>query len=305
MNFTIKKVPDISPPLLVIGWIAIVAISLGFFAIFTRISYFKIDALAIWIFSCLVLYYQSRKRIDYFTPLQQRIVFILGFGLIILSFINIPLGFGHPPYSIGDFSILLSGIGLIFIGIYNIKSYAAAIGIPAIAVIGFQLYELFILQEQILSAPLLPATVFFSNSLIHLLGIPAISRSNLITITSINGEPINLLITPECTGIWSLGTFTIIVLMVLYTFPETISRRGALLVAIGYLGTYTGNILRIGAISLSGYLYGPTGAIEKTHLHFGWMIFSLWMIVFWYYFFTRFIRVSQKPPIPPSDNRGE
>jgi exosortase/archaeosortase family protein len=289
MKNIFKKVPDISPQILAIGWIIVVALSLLFFGIFTGMSYFKIDAYSIWIFSCLVLFYQSRQKITHLLPSEQKGIILLGFGLVIFSFLNIPLGFGHPPYSIGDFSILLAGIGLIIIGIYNIKSYIVAVGIPAVAVIGFQLYELFLLQEEVLAAPLLPITVFLSNLLIHFLGIPAVFRSNLITFTSVTGEQINLLITPDCTGIWSLGTFTVIVLMVLFTFPEAISRRGALLIAIGYLGTYAGNILRIGAISMSGYLYGPTGAIEKTHLHFGWIFFLLWMSVFWYYFFTRLI----------------
>ena len=292
MNFKFNKLPEISPYVLAILWIIVVALSLAFFFIFTRMSYFKIDALSIWIFSCLILFYQSQKEVDRLTPVQQRSIILLGIGLSIFSFLNIPLGFGNPPYSIGDFSILLSGIGLIIIGLYNIRSYIVAIAVPAIAVIGFQLYELFLVNEQTLSAPLLPFTVYFSNALIQILGIPAISKSNLITITSTTGDKINLLVTPECTGIWSLGTFAIIVLMVLLSFPEAITKKGILLIAIGFIGTYIGNILRIGAIAMSGYFYGPTGAIENTHLHFGWIFFLCWMIVFWYYFFTRFLSVT-------------
>lgn len=290
----IGPISKISPHLLAFIWIIIVAISLAFFFIFTKMSYFKVDALVIWICSCLILIYQSRKEVTHLTPRDRYCVILLGAGLIILSFVNIPLGFGNPPYSIGDFSILLSGIGLVIIGLNNIRSYVIAIAVPAIAVIGFQIYDLFLVHEQTLSAPLLPFTVFFSNALIQFLGIPVMSRSDLMIISSTTGDKISLLITPECTGIWSLGTFAIIVLMVLLSFPEAMTKKGFLLIAIGFIGTYVGNILRIGAIAMSGYLYGPTGAIENTHLHFGWIIFLCWMTVFWYYFFTRFLKIPLK-----------
>jgi exosortase/archaeosortase family protein len=130
--------------------------------------------------------------------------------------------------------------------------------------------------------------------LISFIGIPAETSQNLIHFISKTGDPIYLLITPECTGIWSLGTFTIITLLVLFSFPKAFSKGGLFLIFIGYVGTYAGNILRIGAIAYSGYLFGPTGAIEKTHLHFGWIFFLSWMILFWYIFFNKFLHLSFK-----------
>ena len=293
MNFMYLRIPEIPPRDLANAWIALVAISIGSFFLATRITDLMINALCLWIFSCLILYFQSRKeKISPFIPAQRNVTILLGFGLIFLSIINIPLGFGNPPFSIGDFSILLSGIGLIIIGLYNIRSYMVSMVLPAIIVLGFQVYELVLRNEQALAAPLVPPTVFLSTSLIRSLGIPAASQSNMITMTAKSGETIRLLVNPECTGIWSLVTFSAILLMVLFTFPEAISIKGALLVGIGYVGTYIGNILRIGAISMSGYISGPSGAIEDTHLYFGWMIFLIWMAIFWYYFFTRFIRIS-------------
>jgi hypothetical protein len=43
---------------------------------------------------------------------------------------------------------------------------------------------------------------------------------------------------------------------------------------------------------LSGYYFGPTGIIEQVHIHIGWICFSAWMIIFWYYFFTRQIGIT-------------
>jgi exosortase/archaeosortase family protein len=274
-------------------WIFFIFVSLGIFSFLTKMSYFKIDALSIWFFSCIILFYQSQKPVTRLSSGWQKIVIFLGIFLCIFSFLNIPLGLGNPPYSIGDFSILLAGLGLIVMGVFGIRSYVLAVAFPAIAVLGFQIYELFLVNEQILSAPLLPVTVFFGSNLIRLLGIPASIQDNLISYVSLTDEPVNLLITPECTGIWSLGTFTIMALLVLFSFPEALKKRDTyILLVIGYIGTYVGNILRIGAIAMSGYLYGPTGAIENTHLHFGWIFFLCWMTVFWYYFFTRILGMT-------------
>jgi exosortase/archaeosortase family protein len=289
----IDTVKNISPQTLAIVWIFTVFMGLLLYFIFSAMSYFKIDALSIWVFSCIIILYQSRNPIQKLSPAWGRNVILLGLAICVFSFLNIPLGFGNPPYSIGDFSIFLSGAGLVLFGLYRIKSYLFPVAIPFIAVMGFQIYELFMVHEQTLSAPLLPVTIFFSSIIFSILGIPAVITGDIVHFISKTGDPIYLQITPECTGIWSLGTFTIMALLVLFSFPEAFKKKGLfLLVLIGYLGTYAGNILRIGAIAMSGYLYGPTGAIENTHLYFGWIFFLCWMTVFWYYFFTRHLGIS-------------
>jgi len=278
---------------LAVSWIILSLIAMGLFSVITRMSYFKIDALSIWLFSCIIIFYLSTKPVQTLSPGWGRNIIVLGIITCIFSFLNVPLGFGNPPYSIGDFSILLSGLGLIFFGFFRLRTYLLPVAIPGIAVICFQAYELFLVHEQTLSAPLLPFTVFFGSRLITALGIPATIRGDLVSYIAKTGDPIYLQITPECTGIWSLGTFAIMALLVLSTFPEALKNpRTYILLVIGGLGTYAGNILRIGAIAMSGYLYGPTGAIENTHLYFGWIFFLCWMTVFWYYFFTRILGVS-------------
>jgi exosortase/archaeosortase family protein len=79
---------------------------------------------------------------------------------------------------------------------------------------------------------------------------------------------------------------------ILLSFREARSIKSAVLLVLGYLGTYLGNIIRIVTIGYSGFLYGPTGAIESTHLHFGWIIFTTWMLIFWYYYFTRVLKIT-------------
>ncbi len=109
---------------------------------------------------------------------------------------------------------------------------------------------------------------------------------------SASGIPIYLQIGGDCTGIWSLGTFTIATIIVLIGFPQALSRKGAGYILIGYVGTYLANILRIYVISMSGYIYGPSGVMENVHIYIGWIIFTIWMVIFWYLFFIRYLKIS-------------
>ncbi|MDG6250520.1 archaeosortase/exosortase family protein, partial [Methanocalculus sp.] len=145
-----------------------------------------------------------------------------------------------------------------------------------------------------IAAPLIPPIVFFSVLILNLTGVAATTSGNLISFVSLSGDPITLAVVADCTGIWSLGTFTAAAAIVLSSFPQGRTMRSMGLIGLGYLGTYAANILRVTIIAYSGYIYGPAGVIEEMHIHIGWVVFSLWMIVFWYYFFTRQLGVSFK-----------
>jgi len=267
--------------------VIIITLALSVFFLLSAESYLKMDVLVVWAFASIAVLYQSGTPYNPLSKNIRSIVIIIGILLCVLSFVNVPLGFGNPPYSIGDFSLLLSGLGIIFFGILCFDSFILPIALPAIAVLGFQVYELFLRHQDWITAPLIPVTVMIAVTLLHILGIPAVSVENTISFFSVDGAPIHLTIVPDCTGIWSLGTFTVTVLIVLCNFPMARTKKAFLLIGVGYLGTYIANHLRILLIGLSGYFYGPSGLIEEVHIHIGWIIFTLWMIIFWYYFFTR------------------
>jgi exosortase/archaeosortase family protein len=268
-------------------WIAFVLLSLGVFLIFVGKTYYTFDAFGIWILSCIALIYLSRQKIEYLEEKQNIIIITLGVGVCVLSFVSIPLGISSPPYSIGEYSVLLSGIGLILFGALRIKSLLIPVSIPFVAVIGYDGYRIFIEYVDKVTAPLIPFTVSLTTTILSSIGIQTISSGDVITFLSQNGVPINLRIIGECTGIVSLGTFTIALIIVITTFPQSITKKSMGLIAIGYIGTYCANIGRIVLIAMSGYFFGPTGVLEQVHIHIGWILFSLWMIIFWYYFFTR------------------
>jgi exosortase len=276
-------------------WTFFCIVTLIGFILTQKSSYFEIDAFGMWVLSCLVILYLSRKKTDQFSDNQQRIIILIGILMCIFSFISIPLGISNPPYSIGEISLLLSGIGVIVFGLFNFRSLVLPVSIPFIAVVGFGLYELFIRNEEWITAPLIPFIVTLTIGMLNLLGINAAADRNIISFISMTGDPVYLAIVSDCTGIWSLGTFTVSVIIVLSSFPKSISKKSLLIIGIGYLGTFCANILRILIISLIGYFFGPAGIIEQVHVHTGWVVFSLWLVIFWYYYFTRQVGISFFP----------
>jgi exosortase/archaeosortase family protein len=273
-------------------WTIFCFLMLGGFILTQKNSYMEVDALGIWVLTCLIMLYLSRKKTGQFSDKQQRIILVTGILMCIFSFISIPLGITNPPYSIGELSLLLAGIGVLVFGLLNFRSLALPVSLPFIAVVGFALYELFIRNEEWITAPIVPYIVMLTIGLLNLFGIRAVSDGNIITFISLTGSPVFLSIVSDCTGVWSLGTFTVTVLIVLSSFPKSISKKSILLIGIGYIGTFCANVIRILVISLSGYYFGPSGLIEQVHVHIGWIVFSLWLIIFWYYYFTRQIGIS-------------
>jgi exosortase/archaeosortase family protein len=273
-------------------WTFFCIVTLVIFILAQTSSYMEFDAFGMWALSCLAILFLSRKETDRFSENQQRVIILIGLLMCSLSFFSISVGITNPPYSIGELSLLLSGIGVVTFGLLNFRSLVLPVSIPFIAVVGYSLYELFLRNEVWLTAPIIPVIVLFTVSLLNFLGIRAFSDSNYISFISQTGDPVYLSIVSDCTGIWSLGTFTVSVIIVLSSFPQSISKKSLLLIGVGYIGTFCMNIIRILAISLSGYYFGPAGLIEQMHVHIGWIVFSLWMIIFWYYFFTRQIGIS-------------
>jgi len=273
-------------------WTLFCFFSLSLWLLYQKGSYMEIDAAGMWVLSCLSMIYLVRKPTGFFSASQQSTIMVIGILMCVTSFLTIPLGITNPPYTIGEYSLLLSGIGVIVFTRYNFRSLILPVSIPFIAVMGYSAYELFIRNQDWITAPIIPYIVLITTGLLKILGITSNANGNIISFISQSGAPIYLSIVSDCTGIWSLGTFTVAVIIVLSSFPESISRKSLIIIGIGYIGTFCANITRILLIALSGYFFGPTGIMEQVHVHIGWICFSLWMIIFWYYYFTRQIGIT-------------
>jgi exosortase/archaeosortase family protein len=273
-------------------WTCFCLLTLVSFILTQNSSYMEIDALSMWVLSCAVIIYLSRKDSGQNSTHQNFFILIIGFLMSSLSFISIPLGITNPPYSIGEFSLLLSGIGVILFAFLNFRSLIFPVAIPFIAVIGYGGYEAFVRNQEWITAPLIPIITNITNTLLNVIGINSVVNGNIISFMSQTGSPIYLSIVSDCTGIWSLGTFTVAVIIVFSSFPPSITKKCVILIAIGYLGTFIANITRILLIALAGFFYGPAGIIENVHIHIGWIVFTLWMIIFWYYYFTHQVGIT-------------
>lgn len=273
-------------------WTLFCFITLGTFILTQKSSYMEIDAFGMWVLSCLAIIYLSRKETGTVTKNQKRLFIFIGLLMCLFSFISIPLGLSNSPYSIGELSLLISGIGVIIFTLLGFRSLILPVSIPFIAVMGYGGYEAFVRNQDWITAPLIPFITNITIILLNFLGISSVTNGNIISFMSQTGSPIYLSIVSDCTGIWSLGTFTVAVIIVLSSFPASITKKSLLLIAIGYFGTFVANITRILMIALAGYFFGPVGVLENVHVHIGWIVFSLWMIIFWYYYFTRQIGIS-------------
>src|SRR4030042_2595531 len=120
-------------------WTVFCFLMLGGFVFSQKNSYMEVDALGIWVLTCLIMLYLSRKKPDRFSDNQQRMVLLMGMLMCIFSFVSIPLGFTNPPYYIGELSLLLAGIGVLVFWLLHFRSLVLPVSIPFIAVVGFAL----------------------------------------------------------------------------------------------------------------------------------------------------------------------
>ncbi|ODS40852.1 MAG: hypothetical protein A7315_07510 [Candidatus Altiarchaeales archaeon WOR_SM1_79] len=270
-------------------FLTVIVLLLGWFFIFQGgfLSHFPIF---IWAVTAVAVLYKAKRSKAGSLQKKEKIgIIAVGSFFCIFSFISVPLGFGNPPYSIAEFSILLSGITLILFAYLEFKPILLPSSIPLIAVLGFQTYELFEENVEWIASPLLGPTTKLTVIALNILGVGVSQSNNTISFLTQQGQPMNIPIVIDCTGIWSLGAFTASILLVMLVFPKVLSRKGAVFVGIGYVGTYLANILRVTLICMSAYFYGYSGATQMVHIHAGWIAFSLWMIAFWYFFFSRYL----------------
>ncbi|MEA3255622.1 MAG: archaeosortase/exosortase family protein, partial [Candidatus Altiarchaeota archaeon] len=165
--------------------------------------------LFIWVVSGIVVLYRARKAEKVEMPDSQRIFFLLtGVFIILLSFINQVSGFifWNPPYSLGEFAVLLSGLTIIFFTLFGYRSLLLPASFPLITVFVYQVVDLF--QENIdwIASPLLGPTTWLSVRILNLIGINAsISGEYVINFLTREGQVMNIPIVIDCTGIWSLS----------------------------------------------------------------------------------------------------
>jgi len=263
-------------------WAAAIAalLALSFLAFPT--SYMSDYFILLWGMTGLAVLFRARHMAGEQLTGRLKAAFALaGLASCALSFAGIPLGLGHPPYSLDDFTLLLAGASLTVFALSGYSPLIPPVGVPIAVVLGYQLLGD---KPALWFKPLLQPTIHILMLVLSAIGLnPALDR-NIISFLTHDGENIRVAIVPDCTGIWSLIAYGVAVVMVVVLLPK-IKSKGYALIAVGFPITYLLNIIRVSSILVMIYYIGPNW-IPTLHMHIGWVIFSIWMLVFWYAFFS-------------------
>jgi archaeosortase C (PEF-CTERM variant) len=117
--------------------------------------------------------------------------------------------------------------------------------------------------------------------ILSLLGITTSSVGSNVTFVSIDGTSINLSISSYCAGLYSFSIFVSAFISFVLVFERLPTKTTAIVLAIGLVAAYAGNVFRMVVIGVVGY-YEGLPALLWTHANVGWVIFLGWSSVFWY-----------------------
>jgi len=284
----------------VLYWfIASVSLVIAAFFVFSR-SLLSGMVVVIWVLSAFAVVYiaKSRKGEKALVGNQRYLYAGIGVFMALFSFINCiiaPLSFWNPPFSIQEFTVLLSGISVVYFSLSGRRNVLLACAFPFIILFAAQVYDTYQSIVDVVSAPLLAPATDLSVFVLNLIGIKTnVAPGYIIQMLEpdgshrvIDGKWMQVQIVSDCSGIWSLSAFTASLLIVSLAFKDLFARKNWSFIALGYIGTYAANILRIVVICLSVYYTGYGDFTHSAHLHAGWIAFSGWMTLFWYLFFSK------------------
>ena len=113
------------------------------------------------------------------------------------------------------------------------------------------------------------------------LGIDASSSGNFVTLQFQDGSVHTLGISAYCAGLYSFSIFLAAFFSFVLVFERLPRRTLALVLAIGLVVAYLGNLFRMVVIGVVGY-YRGVQALLWAHENVGWVIFLSWSAIFWY-----------------------
>jgi len=214
-------------------------------------------------------------------------------------------------YGQTDYTILVIGIILLFFGYRNIKK----IYLPILLVGGlsFSLKALQLVYDNHFEA----VAEWFVAAITGIagpggLGYPvyggaiatgttlapgSITTANLaidpgtFTVFGVN-EVASLHVAWGCTGLRSLVMFSFILVALIYPLNTT-PRKKMLGIAIGILGAFIINILRMVMLAMIMY-YKDLKTTLDVHLHLGDFLFIVWMAAYWWLFFHFFVEDDEE-----------
>ena len=117
--------------------------------------------------------------------------------------------------------------------------------------------------------------------ILEVIGIPASSVGNLVTIQLQDGSIHTLSISAYCAGLYSFSIFLAAFFAFVLVVESLPKKTSVVVLTLGLLAAYLGNILRMVVIGVVGYYRGMEDMLW-THENVGWMIFLGWSAAFWW-----------------------
>jgi exosortase/archaeosortase family protein len=112
----------------------------------------------------------------------------------------------------------------------------------------------------------------------------------MVTLTFHDGTVQHLGISAYCAGLYSFSIFMAAFFSFVLVFERLRTRVLVIVLALGLLVAYLGNLFRMVIIGIVGY-YRGIDALLWAHQNVGWIIFLSWSAVFWYLL----LRYTSKP----------
>ena len=119
------------------------------------------------------------------------------------------------------------------------------------------------------------------SGILDFIGIPSNSEGAFVTLQFKDGTINTLEISAYCAGLYSFSIFVSAFVAFVLVFGRLPTKALAIVLLIGLLMAYLGNLFRMVIIGVVGYYHGIE-ALKWAHENVGWLIFLSWSAVFWW-----------------------
>jgi len=257
------------------------------FAPLLLILYYNVWSLVMAFYGFIFLLMKSQKLRSFKEPktLQRS----LGFITVICSFFVYYLLVRIVPkagfYGTTNYTVFLLGLFLVFFETSALKESFTPLFLIAATTASSSVAA----RLEPLFSPYLDDIAYLLVNILRTLGVNAnlyfVYSVPIIRLTSLAGTTVGMSFVYECVGVFSTLVFSIILVIVLIEDPSSWKVK-LLAAAVGVLGTFAINIVRVTIVLLTDYLYGAEAG-ANVHYIIGYALFSAWLAIFMFTYSKR------------------
>lgn len=240
-----------------------------------------------WIipFYGFLLIYIKRDKMTGFA--QASLTFkVLGSVLILVSFffyyVVVRFYSAAQFYGEANYLVHIVGLFLVFFEPRALKEAFTALFL----IVGATAIPFFGLALEAYLWPAIPFFVQIIGLVLRVLGIPATQVGSNVFVLDLPSSSISLSILPACISIYSVSTFSILIIVTLIEDPSSNLRAKSLWAIGGVVGTFFVNLVRVSFIFVVIYYFGYENW-PSIHAPIGYVLFLAWIGCFFLVFSKR------------------